>query len=176
MHDTLRTLIPIVASTLHEMWRVNHLQDDGTYTPREKKTEDADWIAAHGTDTVDIANTLYDDLPSDWQAENQAAAEVALQLIIENGGRPIETRNLDEYEKAVEAVHAKWLERNTHADDTPLDIPAKYLTHDERAKDIAQVHAANQIVKELLKDGSRIYTDEYVANKRKALEPIDESA
>lgn len=91
---------------------------------------------------------------------------MALRLIMENGGRPIDTSTLEEYEKSVEVVHAAWLARNSYSDDTPLDIPATYLTHDERAKDIAQVHAANQVIKGLLEDGVRIFSDKYVAAKR----------
>ncbi|PIR05512.1 hypothetical protein COV56_02355 [Candidatus Kuenenbacteria bacterium CG11_big_fil_rev_8_21_14_0_20_37_9] len=69
---------------LHDEWRKPRLKD-GLYESRVKKTKDQDWIKAHrGTDEVDIANTDYINLPSDWQAENKASAEVAVDEVLKN--------------------------------------------------------------------------------------------
>jgi hypothetical protein len=65
-----------IASQLHEDWRKTRLNEDGTYEPRLKNTSDQEWIAAHdGSTEVDIANTTYENLPADWQAENATAGE-----------------------------------------------------------------------------------------------------
>ena len=51
------------------------------YEPRWMTTTDNAWIKLQGSDQVDIANTAYPDLPSDWQAENLAAAARALSPV-----------------------------------------------------------------------------------------------
>ncbi|MFQ6324956.1 hypothetical protein ACLMAL_02330 [Nocardia sp. CWNU-33] len=56
-----------LATRLHDNWRAPRLLRDGSYEPRPKPTIDPDWIAATGTDTVDIANVEHRDLPKDWQ-------------------------------------------------------------------------------------------------------------
>lgn len=72
-----------MGSYLHEEWRKTRLKDDGTYEPRMKKSKDPEWTEKHGTDDVDIANTSFEDLPSNWQYENLEAAKVAVDLVYE---------------------------------------------------------------------------------------------
>lgn len=127
-----------VASQLHEDWRVTRLQEDGSYEPREKTTTDANWIEAHGTDTVDIANSTYDQLPEDWKAENKAAADVAVGLYREGVGTGDTTSDAF-VEGASSAIHDAWLERNTWAKDGELDVPYDQLPEDEKAKDRVQI-------------------------------------
>lgn len=128
-----------IASQLHEDWRKTRLNEDGSYEPRIKNTSDAEWISAHdGASEVDIANTSYEDLPADWQAENAQAGEVVATEII------IESRNNDEFtpqivEKIASKVHDKWLERNTWAKGGELDVPYSELPEAEKAKDRDQV-------------------------------------
>lgn len=74
-----------MAAELHEEWRKTRLNADGSYEPRFKKSKDKAWIAAHGTDDVDIANTKYADLPSNWQADNYAAAKAAVEAVARFG-------------------------------------------------------------------------------------------
>ena len=73
-----------LASQLHDAWREPRKQEDESFEPRIKKTKDKEWIKLHGKDEVDIANTNYENLPSDWQAENKASAEVAMNILYEN--------------------------------------------------------------------------------------------
>lgn len=128
-----------IASQLHEDWRKTRLNEDGTYEPRLKPTKDQEWINAHsGISEVDIANSTYDELPSDWQAENAAAGEVvATELVIlQRNGVEITLEVVDEVSSK---VHDKWLERNTWAKGGELDVPYSELPESEKAKDRDQV-------------------------------------
>ena len=55
------------------------------YIQPRKETKDEGWIKSRGTNKVDIANTDFEDLPSDWRSENRASAYVAMSLIYEAG-------------------------------------------------------------------------------------------
>ena len=155
-----------IASEFHNNWRAARKLEDGTYDPREKTTKDAAWVEKHGTDKVDIANTDYVDLPADWQQENKDAAEVVMELIAGNNGQRIDTSDVEQYEQVGQHVHKAWLSRpnNAYALDGPLDIPFKYLSAEEQAKDIAQVQVANRLVR-----GRKIVPDGYVSRKREEL-------
>jgi hypothetical protein len=48
-----------------------------------KKSKDEEWTKKHGTDDVDIANTSFADLPSNWKYENLEAAKVAIDLVFD---------------------------------------------------------------------------------------------
>ncbi len=56
-------LIEKLGSLLHEEWRAPRKQEDGSFEARIKKTKDESWISIHKISEVDIANTLYIDLP-----------------------------------------------------------------------------------------------------------------
>jgi len=133
------TTVDKVASAFHEDWRSTRYQDDGSYEPRVKTTKDEAWIAAHGTDQVDIANTAYPELPSDWQAENKAAAEVVVGLL---GRGAIDLSNERDRLYAGQIIHDAWVSRNEWAQDSELGVPFEQLPADEQAKDIAQVAIA----------------------------------
>ncbi len=124
-----------LASVFHENWRASRAQPDGGFEPRVKTTKDAKWKAKHGTDQVDIANTPFEDLPEDWQAENRAAAKVVVDLMRTRGG------NLSR-EEAGAAIHDAWLERNDWARGGDLDVPFGKLPKDEQDKDVEQYDAA----------------------------------
>jgi hypothetical protein len=128
-----------IASQLHEDWRKTRLNEDGTYEPRLKNTSDQEWIAAHdGSTEVDIANTTYENLPADWQAENATAGEVvATELVTSH--RNSEVITPDKVEEIASIVHDKWLERNEWAKGGELDVPYEQLPEDEKAKDRDQV-------------------------------------
>ena len=135
-----------LASALHEDWRKTRLQEDGTFEGRVKPTKDEAWIAGHGTDQVDIANTEYVDLPEDWQAENKAAAAVIVGILSET---PEATDLSDEehLNMAGEKIHTAWLARNEWAKGGDLDVPFKDLPADEQAKDINQLKIALSLEK-----------------------------
>ena len=133
-----------LATEFHEDWRKTRLQEDGSFEPRVKSTSDSAWVEAHGTDQVDIANTSYDDLPSDWQAENKAAAEVVVGVMIEHNGN-IDLSNEEVRNQVGDTIHDAWLSRNEWAKGGELDVPFADLPADEQAKDISQIEVA-QIV------------------------------
>jgi hypothetical protein len=127
-----------LASAFHDDWRKTRLQDDGTYEPRIKTTIDEQWSAINGTDQVDIANTNYSDLPTDWQAENKAAAEVVIDILNEKDQLP----DLDDFElidQIGQRIHAAWLKRNEWAKGGELDLPFFELADEEKAKDLNQL-------------------------------------
>ena len=135
-----------LASALHEDWRKTRLQEDGTFEGRVKPTKDEAWIAGHGTDQVDIANTEYVDLPEDWQAENKAAAEVIVGILSESTEVP-DLSDEEHINMVGEKIHTAWLARNEWAKGGDLDVPFKDLPADEQAKDINQLKIALSLEK-----------------------------
>ena len=133
-----------LASEFHEDWRKTRLDLDGNFEPRIKSTKDEVWIAAHGTNEVDIANSTYAELPEDWQAENKAAAEVIVDIIDDADGllslEDPEVRNI-----VGERIHAAWLSRNEWAKGGELDVPFADLPIDEQNKDLNQLIVAQRL-------------------------------
>lgn len=137
---TLKTEVDALASELHDRWR-NRQFASHNRAPHVKRTTDLKWSARHaGTSDVDLANTSFEELPSDWKGENRVAAQVAVELVkqqIARGGA------LDEafVERAAKIVHTKWLER---AGDTAssLRVPFNELPNDEKEKDRDHMRAA----------------------------------
>lgn len=156
--------VTILAVTFHELWlrtrRVapdGALYADGRLVPRIKPTTDEEWIEQHdGVDSVDIASEFMPDLPSDWKAENLAAAEVIDTLIQDSGGGD----HIDLSDEAVRhacgaTIHDAWLTRNEYAKGGPLDVPFSELPADEQAKDLVQLEFALQILAKDTSDTSQ---------------------
>ena len=136
--------VAALASEFHEVWREARRRDDGSYEPRIKPTKDEAWIAQHGTDQVDIANTRYVDLPTDWQAENEAAAG----FLVDELSTYSEFPDLEDPEvrsEIGEDIHEAWLDRNEWADGTELDVPFEQLSMEEQEKDIDQAEIAEEV-------------------------------
>ena len=70
-----------LAADLNEEWRLTRKKEDGTFRPRIKISKDPEWNKTHGTNEVDIANTPFNELPSNWQEENLKAAKVVINLV-----------------------------------------------------------------------------------------------
>ena len=136
--------VTALASEFHENWRKTRLDADGSYEPRVKPTEDQAWIETHGTDQVDIANTAYEDLPLDWQAENAAAAAVVVDVMNEHNG-VVDIDNPTIRSSVGEKIHTAWLSRNGRAKGGELDVPFDELPQDEQDKDIDQVSVAQRV-------------------------------
>lgn len=145
-----------LASTFHEDWRQTRLQEDGTFEPKLKDTKDEAWMEAHqGEAQVDISNTVFEDLPSDWQAENLAAAKVA-QDVLEIGINSNQDLRGERFiNQAGALIHDAWLKReaNAYAAGGELDVPFDQLTQEQKDKDISQIAAAVEL-----------YQDEYYPN------------
>lgn len=105
-----------VGSQLHDEWRKPRWREESKdYEPRVKKTQDHAWSQAHGGAVeVDIANTPYEELPSEWQGENKTSAEVAVTEIEKamKVGTPLDESFI---EVASSTLHDKWMERRISA-------------------------------------------------------------
>lgn len=128
--------VNVIASQLHDEWRKPRWKEESqSYESRVKKTKDEEWSKSHGGAVeVDIANTSYEDLPSDWQAENKASAEVAMGTIVDAdvSGKKFDERFL---EGASSVLHDKWLERNGSYAPPEQNKPYAELSEDEKEKD-----------------------------------------
>ncbi|MCX6737047.1 MAG: hypothetical protein NTW73_03130 [Candidatus Parcubacteria bacterium] len=141
-----RQMVVELGSSLHEEWRAPRKKEDGSFEPRIKKTKDEEWAKEHGTDDIDIANSSFVELPTDWQGENKAAAEVAMNEVFLANEKE---RILDEafIEEASTVVHDKWLERNGEWASPELKKPFAELAEEEKEKDRAQIRKAIEIFK-----------------------------
>lgn len=133
-------LITKVGSAFHEQWRESRSLGDGSFEPREKTTSDQSWIEANGRDTVDIANTSYEDLPEDWKGENKSAAEfvVGLRQGLAEAGVVDDLEDPDVREHIGNEIHDAWLSRNDWAKDGDLGVGFAELPIDEQEKDLDQ--------------------------------------
>ncbi|MEO0874830.1 MAG: hypothetical protein AAFY48_09515 [Bacteroidota bacterium] len=133
-----------LASVLHEEWRNNRLLPDGKYQPRLKTTTDNNWINSNNTDQVDIANTSFTDLPTDWQEENLAASTVAMSEVFSAYERGVKLNTVF-IEKASEKVHVEWLVRNSEWAPDNQKLPYAQLAEEEQDKDRLQVLMAIEV-------------------------------
>ena len=101
-------IIKNVASAFHEEWRKNRQMDNGKYKPMIEKSEDEERTIKHWTNVVDIANTNFEDLPSNRKYENLQAAKVAIDLVYD-GILVWEKFTVEDIEKMSEVVHTEWL-------------------------------------------------------------------
>lgn len=141
-----------LASQYHEGWRASRAKEDGTYEPREKRTIDDKWIERQGTNVVDIANTDFDDLPSDWQKENLDAASVAQGLLELGKKMQIDVTSDLFIERAASSIHDAWLSRHGNEDwvkGGELDVPYSELPEEEKVKDRDQILTAVALELEL---------------------------
>lgn len=142
--EAIDQAVAALGSAFHEDWRKTRLNEDGTFEPRVKTTKDEAWIEASGTDQVDIANTTYEGLPADWQAENKAAAEVVVGVFNERDGA-VDLNDQGTRTAVGEQIHAAWLSRNEWAKGGDLDVPFEDLPVDEQNKDLDQVVVAQRV-------------------------------
>lgn len=131
---------------LHDKWRESRRLPDGTYEPREEETKDEGWIKSRGTNKVDIANTDFEDLPSDWRSENRASAYVAMSLIYEAGmsGEKFDSTFID---RASSALHDAWLVRNgSWSASEEQKVSFNELSEEEKKKDRAIIREGLRII------------------------------
>ncbi len=149
----------MLASDLHEDWRSTRKREDGTFEPRMKKSKDEEWNKKHGTDDVDIANTAFKDLPSNWQYENLEAARTAIDLVFAD---VMMAEEIDEekMEEMAAKVHEAWIKRNDWVKHPEYGDPVlageyKTLPEAEKEKDRAQLRLAIEHVKEYKRQGKK---------------------
>ncbi len=104
-------LVNDLASLAHDDWRApRKIEGKDSYEPRIKKVRDKEWIERHeGKTEVDIANTPYSELPKEWQAENKASADIAMNEVIKagEGHNPFDEKFV---EHVADLLHQGWLE------------------------------------------------------------------
>jgi len=145
---------------LHEAWRATRKRRDWSYEPRIKKSKDEEWNKIHNTEDVDIANTSFEDLPSNWQYENLEAAKVAIWLVFDKlvtDWLDKQKFSFDEIEKFSSIVHEERLKRNQWVydkeyGDPTLAKPYEELPEEEKAKDRNQIFQALDKILSVLKD------------------------
>ena len=140
-------IIEKVASAFHEKWRENRLQSDGKYKSMMEKSEDEEWNINHWTDVVDIANTEFEDLPSNRKYENLEAAKLAVDLVYDSilAWKQLLLKDIEEMSKI---VHEKRLERNgVQWSFENQRVAYQNLSEEEKSKDRIQIQLAIQIVK-----------------------------
>jgi chemotaxis protein CheY-P-specific phosphatase CheC len=143
--EAVQEAVNTLASAFHEQWRETRKQEDGNFEPRIKDTTDEEWSNRNnGATVVDIANTPFDQLPADWQAENAAAATVVVEMLLEDPSllsadlKDEETRG-----RVGTTIHNAWLARNSWAKENEvLGRPFAELPEGEADKDIAQLETA----------------------------------
>lgn len=154
MKKTVGTVKAELAAELHEMWRRDYIATHGNVS-RMKTTKDAAWIALHDTDQVDI-NQPYEFLPEDWQRENRAAADAAIDLtyakLVGRNGTPLGEEDIAEI---ASDIHEAWLTRNTWVYDPvygnpKLAKPYGELSQEEKDKDLLHVRLAMEHIQKSL--------------------------
>ena len=115
-----------------------------------EKSDDKEWNIEHWTDVVDIANTKFEDLPSNRKYENFEAAKVVVNLVYDSVLAWNEFTQ-EEIEKMSEMVHEKWLERNwVEWSFENQRVDYQNLSEEEKKKDRLQIEIAIQIISENL--------------------------
>jgi hypothetical protein len=126
----------------HDDWREpRRIEGTDRFEPRPKTTTDQAWIKANGTNQVDIANTPYDELPVDWQAEGLASNRIATRAVgdAQRAGRPLDAKFV---ETTASDIHDAWLERNGQWAPPEQKLPYSQLSAAEQAKDRIYVERA----------------------------------
>lgn len=139
-------LVEKLAGMAHDEWRASRkIKGMDTYEPRLKETKDKEWIRVHnGTTKVDIANTPYTELPSDWQAENEASAEIAVNEVLDAAMQSLPFDNVF-IERVANLLHQGWVERNKDWAPEELKKPYVELSEEEKEKDRHFVRKAIKI-------------------------------
>lgn len=141
--DIDQRIVAAVAGISHEIWRSPRWQEaTKDFEPRMKKTIDAEWSKAHGGATeIDIANTTYENLPTDWQAETRASAEIAVHAV-EKAIDQNEKLEENFIERASDKIHQAWLERNGAWAPPEQKLEYAQLSESEKEKDREYVRLA----------------------------------
>lgn len=153
--DTKEHFVETMGASFHEVWRDGYaakpenIDVDGRVKPRIKKTEDKEWIEAHGgIKEVDIYYTPFKDLPLDRKKDNLDAAKVVIDLVYDKivNGEEITPEMIEEMSSV---VHEAWMKRNSWEKESRphLFVPYSELPEEEKAKDRDQILQAIEIIK-----------------------------
>lgn len=133
MEESQQKKIVALATLLHESWREGRYDlVKKSYEPRIKTTSDKEWQVKHNNQNeLDIANTSFENLPSDWQEENILSAKVAIEKI----------------EDVLNLIHDNWLDRNDMHATLEQRVQYSKLSNDEKLKDIDVLEEAVKILR-----------------------------
>ena len=70
-----------LANKLHEYWRELKKLAEGSYELCFEPTTDRNWKKLNKAESVDLANTEYSKLPTDWKKEYNVIAEAAINSL-----------------------------------------------------------------------------------------------
>jgi predicted metal-binding transcription factor (methanogenesis marker protein 9) len=79
--------------------------------PYTKTMVDKKWIKENGTDTVNLSETEYSNLPEDWKKERILGSEIVINEV-EKKIKEKGICNQKDTEEIADLLHIKWLERN----------------------------------------------------------------
>lgn len=151
--DVDQKMVTAISNVSHDVWRKPRWREESKdYEPRFKKTNDAVWSEKHGGATeVDIANSTYEELPSDWQAETKASVTLAVQEVeaAVNNKHSLDSAFI---EGVAAKIHDAWRDRRRSEGYSENDPKWEYaksqmvdyvdLTEDEKQKDRDYVELA----------------------------------
>ena len=124
-----------LAAKLHDQWREDRLESDGTYLPRMKMVDGVQY---------DIANLDFELLPPQLQESNMSAAHAACTSVEHACIEGMDLASSDCLEWASARQHANWMEHNKAWADADLLVEYDVLSEVEKEKDRAFVRAALQ--------------------------------
>lgn len=96
-------------------------------------------------DVVDIANSSFHNLPADLQAENIAAATVALNTVLDAITQGCEL-NDQTIEQLSSIIHQAWLKRNSGSAKPSQRLEYDQLSEPDKLKDRKQIIKTLQIL------------------------------
>lgn len=175
-------LVAITASELHEIWKqTTYIKDeqgkivgqvekwkklDPTESPEERKyvekiLSDKRFLKFpyvrqndDGSISIDIGKMEYKQLSPHWQKENREAAEVAVELVLDNF---VYLCNESQREVLVHviasAIHLLWKNRpaNEYAKNTELGQRYSNIPYEEKLKDVRHIYIAEKSIEVIAK-------------------------
>ena len=148
-----------VASRLHDEWRRRRQLADGvSYEPRIKTLPDGN--------VVDIANTVFHDLPFEFKDSNLRASHAACVFIEETmANDPADLKTSEWIELAADILHETWMDTNKEWADPHLLVAYAELSEGEKEQDRAIVRIALKEYELYIKTG---FTLQEMSSKAKA--------
>jgi len=119
----------------HEKWAEDFRNNNPEEKTREKNTTDKKWIEKNKTNTVDILNTAFEELPRDWQGENLDAWNAVISLI----DAKIKLWHTLDIEKLSSEVHEDWMKRNPIEDWKNEEDKAKYVPYSQLSEELKEL-------------------------------------
>lgn len=176
-------LVTMTASELHEIWKqTTYIKDkDGNITGQVEKWKKLDpndspeekayiekilkndmflkfpFVRKNddGTISIDIAKMSYKQLSPHWQKENKEAAEVAVELTLDNLVYLADETKRDVLVHVIgSAIHLLWKNRpaNAYAKNTELGQRYSNISYEEKMKDVRHIYTAEKAIDAFIKN------------------------